>query len=151
MLVKVVREHPLSPQLILAAGDRRVYLIRHHEVSTKLDWRHILKTENDRIWMLHSKHVYHSIKEQNSNWRQHSALGTHFGFRRTGEGPLNPQVPAQCSTTLGSARHSNDRDIVAARALHSDLRPDFKLRPLRLCAHSALSGVFSVLRGGWRG
>ena len=55
--------------------------------------------------MLHNRHVYHSIKEQNSN----SAFRTHFGLRRTGEGPLNPHVLAQCSTTLESARHSHSR------------------------------------------
>ena len=30
----------------------RRYPTRHHEVSTKLAWRHILKTGNDRIWKL---------------------------------------------------------------------------------------------------
>ena len=83
----------------------RGYLTRHHEVSTKIDWKHILKTENDRNCMLHNRHVYHSIKEQNQNCRQQSAFKIHFGR----EGPLNPHVLAQYSTTLESARHSHSR------------------------------------------
>ena len=63
----------------------------------------------------------------NSNMRHHSAFGTHFEPQRTREDPLNPQLPAHCSTTLGSARHSQTTP-------HHHQRPDFKSRPLRLCS-----------------
>ena len=131
--------------------------------------------------------------------RHHSAFGTHFEPQRTTEDPLNPQLPAHCSTTLGSVQKemrrthhmmklrfidvsansgsrlrahgtrpnsrqwsgvAHDR-IMAARIFvsikrsrhrhhqgtthHHQHRPDFQSRPLRLCTHSALSGVFAVL------
>ena len=63
VLVRVISEQAPQPQLTWQLETGRRSLTRHHQVSTKLDWRHILKTENGRIWMLRNRHVYHSIKE----------------------------------------------------------------------------------------
>ena len=108
VLVKVICEHSFGPSCL--SSWRPGEDISHDTIRQNLIGGTILKTENDRIWMLHNKHVYHSIKEQNSNGRQHSAFKTHFGLRRTGESPLNPHVLAQYSTTLESARHSHSRN-----------------------------------------
>ena len=127
MLVKVICEHFPRPQLTWQLEAGRGSLTLHHEVSTKLDWKHNLNTENDRIWMLHNKHVYHSIKEQNSNWRQHSAFRTHIGLQRTGEGPLNPHALTHYSTTLGSAGHSHAREKDASTVPFAGVAFHFRL------------------------
>ena len=101
----------------------------------KFDWRHILKKGNDQIWKLHNRHVYHSIKVQNSNLRQHGALRAHLGLRLTGEGPLNLQVPSL----------SNHSWISSSQSFQKETRRTYQMLMLRFTFVSTDSG--SRLRG----
>ena len=56
--------------------------------------------------------LLHLLLRQDSTVRgvvELSQPGTHFETQRTRDDPLNPQLPAQCSTTLGSTRHNQSR------------------------------------------